>query len=300
LPSTVASMAGVIGSRRESGECERVSTQSSEKSEAKKDHEAIIQGLAQGRVVWSGNFCIDCWFHLKQTHIFLGIFACHKMHPYSRCERLFVWLSCAAAAFGLSIFFLRSDGTIEKRSSLLDAGFVVSCWLTVIHFVLYQATMAKCCHEGGGCHFGGVGRVAGECAGKFILASWVIFAAFCLLGAFMTSKKRRIPVDRALGAWVVSQIYSAVQGIFVSVAMFLYYRYGLGCCNPCSSFTGSGQSLDRPNHPSFCYPHGIEYPKDVKLMWDGDRCRCHEPPGRGSVDAIVLDDAQGTIPTGIV
>eukprot|EP00930_Biecheleria_cincta_P042399 TRINITY_DN29178_c0_g1_i1.p1 TRINITY_DN29178_c0_g1~~TRINITY_DN29178_c0_g1_i1.p1 ORF type:complete len:339 (-),score=34.47 TRINITY_DN29178_c0_g1_i1:197-1213(-) len=251
----------------------------------RKDREAIIQGLAQSRVVWSGGACTDCYVFIKQTHIIFGIFACHRMHPYSRCERFFVWLSLAIAGLGLSFMYVGPDGKHGKDIGALAAGSVVSVWLSLMHVILQQASMARCCVEGGFCYCWGAGKLMANFAGKIILFGGLLFAALCFIGGLGVALARSIPLDKTIAAWCVSQIYSSVWGVFISIGMYFYRLYGCCCCNPCGDFCGTGQGLKPAVQPDWCYPHGPEHPKDVYLFWEGDRCGCYRPDGATSSTA---------------
>lgn len=46
--------------------------------------------LLEGRAYWSGEVFHDYAFYLSNSHILLGIIACHPMHPFTKLERLMV------------------------------------------------------------------------------------------------------------------------------------------------------------------------------------------------------------------
>ena len=48
--------------------------------------------LVTRKLVWTGNFWHDMWFHIKQEHPLLSICLSEKVHPYGRWERFFVEL----------------------------------------------------------------------------------------------------------------------------------------------------------------------------------------------------------------
>lgn len=281
-------MSSILG--RMCGASTKDDKQREQEEEKSKELEAIVQGLAQYRVVWGGGVCADGLLFIKQTHVLIGIFACHRMHPYSRCERFCVWLCLLCAGLGLSLLFVGPDGRRGKdRGAHAEAGFVALV-ICIMHFVLQQVAMARCCAAGGMCYCWGAGDWVGKCAGNIILFGALLIAIVFLFAGVRRAMNKATPVDKAIAAWVVSQIYSNIGGVLISVGMYVYQLYGCCCCNPCSYLCGTGQGLRPPFQPDYCFPHGPEYPKDMHSFWQGDRFGCYHPdsnsnPGNATLEA---------------
>lgn len=261
-----------------------------QEAEDKKNQEAIIQGLIMGRVVWSGNLCEDYWFYLKQSHVILGIICCHRMHPYTRVERIVLFISLSLAGFGLSYMLLDSEGEMKETMTAQAVGIMVSITLIIAQIIMYQAALCKCVQEGS-CIFNCCGQRAkavGEWAGRCIVLIGMIFGACCFLFGVLIGMMKGVPLGTAIQAWVFSQVYSWVLSVFTGFLQFGFYWYGCWpccCCNICSDYLGNGQagqclSGENAAHPKFCYPHGIEYPADMDTLWDADRCSTHRSYGR--------------------
>lgn len=232
--------------------------------EERKNREAIIQGLLQGRVVWYFGFWQDFWFYVKQTHVVIGIFLAHSMHPYSKLERMGVWLSSAVAGFGLSMMLLDETGEKKQDAAVIAAGISASIVLAIMNLIMVQCMTCSCIQEGSSCFkcAGDRGRSAAENVGWCLGAVGWIFALIFLGGGFLF---RKAPLAIVIRAFVVSQGFSFLLGLGTGMLMFMLAYYG--CCGCCSGQAGA----DRVKTSS-PYPYGAEYPKDRNMFQAGDSC----------------------------
>lgn len=261
-----------------------------EKAELAKDREAITQGLALGRVIWrDGDICRDLGFFIKNNDAVLGIFFCHEMHPYSRCKRMVVKICGMAANLGMACLFLDLEScqktdtvgvdTVECEKHQSDAVWFasISCALTVscLLFAIYWFYTCRCARKGGPLHFGKTSESFWVCCTKPITGSisllcWVIFVAGMIAHAESSVKFKDSYIPQV---WLMAEAYSVLMGLFLQVFIFFSLYCGCECC-PCLECLfrecwGSGQGGGA--RPSFAYPHGDEYPKDMEAFWRGDR-----------------------------
>lgn len=263
-----------------------------EKEERKKDIEAIVQGLALGRVIWRDHdMCGDLWFFLKNNDPVLSIFFCHKMHPYTRCKRLVVKISGMVANFGMACLFLdletcqkKGDTTLvvdkvecqEHQDDIVQfTSITVAVIVACLLFAAYWFYTCRCARPGGPLHFGKVSESFWVCCTKPITVS-IVLLCWCLLIAGLIAhgessvdfKDSYIP-----RVWVMSEVYSFFMGFGMQVSIFFSLYCACECC-PCLECLfrecwGSGQASGA--RPSFAYPYGDEYPKDMDAFWRGDR-----------------------------
>lgn len=247
------------------------------KLEAKKNHEAIIQGLLQGRLEWAGHVSTDFWFYLKQNDVVLGILLCHRMNPYGRLKRFFVWVAYLIATFGMSLLFLRADGQRIGGRDGFDhaASKVASIWssltISVVQIIVVEVLTCRCCQPGAAFAFL-LCRKVGEGVGWCVYLYCLFLGSCVLAGGIVVAVYRGVPASVAVDTWLYTQLYSFSIGIATAFAMFILGYYGF----PFGYFTCLFVAEAGPTgtKSSSCYPHGPQYPTDKGLLWSGDPCGC--------------------------
>eukprot|EP00928_Gymnodinium_smaydae_P025330 TRINITY_DN20213_c0_g2_i1.p1 TRINITY_DN20213_c0_g2~~TRINITY_DN20213_c0_g2_i1.p1 ORF type:complete len:263 (-),score=44.88 TRINITY_DN20213_c0_g2_i1:312-1100(-) len=116
------------------------------KEEAHGHHVQLYKALAN-EYYWSGNFVLDWLFFVLQWHPLLGIFFCHPAHPFSKRERIAVFVfECAATLLPSALLVAVSKamyhhGTIAKEHETLVSHVSILIFVTlpvsVIEVVLY-------------------------------------------------------------------------------------------------------------------------------------------------------------------
>jgi len=258
------------------------------RAEEQKNREAIIQGLALGRVIWRGEMCGDLGFYAKNNDAVLGIFFCHELHPFSRWKRAVVKASGMAANFGMACMFMdysscqKEEGGFFAECNKEGDEFVqaasVGCALavSVMLFMMYWFYTCRCARPGGPLHFGKTSGSCVVCLTKPIVFAFAVVCWGIFLVGFSVHKRSGLDIGDSLipRVWLTAEVYSFVMGLCVQVVMFYSLWCGCGCCPCCSMICrecwGSGQGTSGAR-PSFCYPHGDAYPNDEEMMWGGDR-----------------------------
>jgi len=246
-----------------------------EEAEARKNRESIVQGLLYGRVVWADSFLQDFWFYMKQTHVFLSIFLCHDLHPFSRFERFVTFLASLAASFGLSMLFLDKSGEKLDSDMAAAAGLAASIVMSIMYAITVTAFTCSCVQEGGcigGC-MGGSVRSRVESFGRCIGCTNVVISLLVLAGGLLHGKEHKLPISLGFEAWAYAQVYSIALAVATGLLLFLFAYYGLRCCCCCACCC-PGQAGPDGSKPSSAYPYGVEYPTDKALLWGGDHCSC--------------------------
>jgi len=232
------------------------------------DVTAMIQGLLHGRVYWYGDFRFDMWFWIKQHHAILGIFLCHKMNPYSRCERFAVWLCCGCASFALGLLLLRSTG--EKRTGASVVSVLNGGILAVLHMIMVMLATCPCVQAGSKLHADRYRSCCEKC-GCFIMAYvWckiALLLGVCVYFALWAD----VPIDHAFQVWAQSQLVAFASGIVSCAATFILKWYGLK-----GAFARllPGQGGSDGARPKAAYPFGHTLPTDPQLLSGGDHCAC--------------------------
>jgi len=223
-------------------------------------------------------------FYLKQNHVLLAVFTSHRMHPYSKSERLLVYAASLLANFGVTMALLNPEtGNEEEELDFMAASIVASIIITILTKIATQAFTCRCFQEGSCCHCGqasksgaeGLGRcVAGIC----LVCASVIFAIGVLIGWV-----RQIYLKHALIAFVWSQVSSSVMGFILGALFFTMSYAGIPCCRGCCV----GQSGRDPRTTGAGFPHGAEYPTDWEMFVEGDHCSCYHDVERPRVTVFV-------------
>lgn len=200
------------------------------------------------------------------------------MHPYNRLGRLVVFVALAIAGYGLSILTLDEEGVKQESTMAQMATYNVTIMLVVVHYVARHAAMCKCFVEGDVAYntLGPGAKFCGKAVGQVILFYVVCFAGVCLAAGYFNGAVRGVNMDKARDTFLWSQLYSAILGVFSSFCLFCFYWYGCCCCDCCSYCCGNGQGAHHlgrtPCRIAAIYPYGTEYPTDLEMMWEGDRC----------------------------
>lgn len=299
--STGSSSGGVVKGITAAVAGERAASALS-KGEKEKNHETIVQGLVNGRVRWhEDNVLLNIWFFLCQRHVILGMFFSHKEHPYTRLERIGVWLSLVAASFGLSL--LLSDSKGEKDSNVYArlTTQLVAVYLAIKNVILYNAACCSCVQDGAFlekvtdfCGYNELLKSKAESAGLYVLiVSWTISACWLLLG-MTVGREPGMLWEVVVEDFVASQVLSWILGVGTLLLTFGKEWFGCGPCCPILTdnvFLPEGKSDQVRAKIKKKYPHGIEYPNDENMMWGGDRSRCNALFEHNTV--CLVEDADG-------
>lgn len=234
-----------------------------ETEEKRKNTEAIIQGLLHKRTEWRGNAWLDYLFFLKQKHVIIGMFLCHRMHPFTQAERFSANSIHTFAGFGFALLFSPREGDSWNTRQLRRVeGFIIGILLTIGNLILVQAAQCSCVQEGTCLYrrFGDSVKMPMERWGRWIhCIAWVF--AICVLVIGLLGD---VPVKSALPTFIHAKVYSWLFGLAIdSLMFFVYYR---GCCC-CPGEVGPDGHKSRT-----AYPHGPQYPTDMDLFQMGDRC----------------------------
>lgn len=230
---------------------------------------AMTQGLLHKRVYWYGDFQSDLWFFIKQNHVILGILLCHQLHPYSRRERLAVWLCCGCASFALGLLLLRSTG--EKRDGASIVSLFNGCILTVLHMSLKMLATCPCVQDGSFAHFDSCQWYCEECGCVLMACIWChvwIMLGVCIAFAFWVG----VPMDHAFQVWAQSQLVAFAFGIVICTVIFCLKWYGLKKGALARLFPGQGGP--EGVRPKCAFPFGPALPSDPHIFPGGDRCAC--------------------------
>jgi len=279
------------------------------KHEDYKNRAVIITGLTMGRIVWKGDFCRDLVFYIKQTHVLIGMFCCHKLHPFTRVDRFIVWLEAICAGFGLSLLMVE-DFRGETRKDLVGRSFAlsVSICLSIMNVIVAQAATCRWVQAGTPIYdlCGRWGKCIGQKAGQVIVLQGMVISLLILVAGL----SRATYIDVGKDGWrnirytfAVAQVYSWIFGVFICIGFYMLLYCGLGRWNCCCAFcVGSGQ-VGSNYKPDWMYPYGPEYPTDYEMMWKNDRCSYYDeteaakhaakrqaaaPPSQEAMDAMVL------------
>jgi len=250
------------------------------------DTEAMVQGLLHGRVYWYGDLRSDLWFWIKQTHAVLGIFLCHKMHPYSHRERFAEWLCCGCASFAVGLLLVRSTG--EKRSGASVVSVINGCILAVLHMLMKILATCGCMQDGSPLHSERCQRYCEKCG--CLIMTCICFNVFFLLSlCIYFALWADVPIDHVFQVWAQSQVVAFASSIATCIARFMFKWYGLRVLFP-------GQGGPDGARPKNAYPFGHALPADPQVLPGGDRCCCcpHTLPASKSVDkaSTTMDKAK--------
>lgn len=100
---------------------------------ASKDHHFLLYVFG-GHCYWSGEALNDYAFFLANNHTFLALFFCHPQHPYSRTERLVVFLMVVC----LTLFPVAAADTLLNPGPLLLLGVALCITLPRNIFKVYM------------------------------------------------------------------------------------------------------------------------------------------------------------------
>ncbi|CAK0838325.1 unnamed protein product [Prorocentrum cordatum] len=262
------------------------------KEERKKDKAAITQGLALGRVIWrEHDLCGDLWFFIKNNDAILGMLFCHEMHPYTRPKRIIVKICGMAANFGMACLFLdlNTCKKVEGEITVLDtveceqhqsdavqfASISCAVLVSALLFLMYWLYTCRCARKGGPLHYGKKTESFWVCCTKPITGSLNLVCLIILIAGLIAHGESSVSFADSYvpQVWVTSEIYSIVMGFCLQVAIFFSLYCGCECCPGLTCLFqecwGSGQAGGA--RPSFAYPYGDEYPKDMEAFWRGDR-----------------------------
>lgn len=229
---------------------------------------AMYQGLLHKRVYWYGDFYSDLCFWTKQNHVILGMFFCHRLHPYSRRERLSVWLCCGCASFAVGLLLLRSTG--EKRDGASIVSVINGSILAVLHMSLKMLATCPCVQEGSGAHYVSCQWYCEECGCILMACIWChiwVLLAVCIMFALWVG----VPIDHAFQVWAQSQAVAFAFGVVICTLTFCLKWYGLR--GPLARVF-PGQGGPEGARPKSAYPLGESMPSDPEIFPGGDRCGC--------------------------
>jgi hypothetical protein len=259
------------------------------KEEHRKNEEAIIQGLALGRVIWHDSFCPDFWFYMKNNHTILAIFCCHKMHPYTRWKRAVVWLCGTFGNFGFSCIWYNYSACQcdagQSCSCEMEGGDLVqvasrasALCMSIMLFLMYWFYTCRMARKGGPLYCGAASEKCIVGLTKPIIC-YVSLVCFIIFGiGYMVQGQHQGGYAIICKIWAMSEFYQFFIGFVFQGCFFLSLYMGCPCCNGlCTLCWGSGQGGGE--RPSFCYPHktpdGQYYPigdEGLTMLWGGDRC----------------------------
>jgi len=73
---------------------------------AREDDDLMRTALLSGQVRFPPNgWWTDCWFYVKNDHVFISVFLAHPSHPYTRERRFLVLLNSLSFAFFVTALF---------------------------------------------------------------------------------------------------------------------------------------------------------------------------------------------------
>lgn len=116
---------------------------------------AFRTDLARHKLVWTGNFCSDLWFYIKNSHPLLSICLSDKAHPLGRWERLFIELfifalaSMWAASVVSFMTTTHTDSEFWDRSIYYGYSMLGGVVKMVVNGILKAAATCTGCQEEG-------------------------------------------------------------------------------------------------------------------------------------------------------
>mmetsp|Transcript_20543 Transcript_20543/g.57048 ORF Transcript_20543/g.57048 Transcript_20543/m.57048 type:complete len:252 (+) Transcript_20543:134-889(+) len=103
---------------------------------------------------WSGDFCRDYRFHVRNSHPLLGAFLCHPAHPYSKIERAAVLCFTSGLTIaGSAVITFRaneSDTKIVDELSPVLILFLVTVPVSIVQTVIEQVAVLDSRFQGCG------------------------------------------------------------------------------------------------------------------------------------------------------
>jgi len=273
-------------------------------SEADKDHQAIVQGLIWKRGVWypDSSILTNWWFFLCQKHVLLGIACCHKLHPYTRLERMFVWISCVITSIGLSLLFSdASFGEGLSEAQIQCYSLAISCYLAT-KAILMRSLVTCGIVQDGSCLqvaasvLNSDAKLKRSCEriGCRVAAFSCVISLMWFIAGVCVVQGEIFNYGQFFEEFFLSQIYSWLIELGTVTGRFLMGWYGFRCV---SGPEGTGDD-EVKKAMTGKYPEGIEYPKDKNRLWENDRALCKgcfsEAPQ--TVDGTVEPAAEEKLP----
>mmetsp|Transcript_104794 Transcript_104794/g.208242 ORF Transcript_104794/g.208242 Transcript_104794/m.208242 type:complete len:291 (-) Transcript_104794:279-1151(-) len=242
-------------------------------SEPDKDHRAIVQGLIHNRLVWHHDSMLkNYWFFLCQKHVLLGIPCCHKFHPYTRAERLFVWLAVVVSAFGISLLASSDSWWTDSQTKIQLMSLAMSCYLAAKSMIMKALVVCASVQDGGivqkvaeVVHKDDAVKKSFEKAGfRVACLAWVLSLIWLIAGIYV-SVTQNLSWTTFAEEFFLSQVYGWVIEWATRTAKFLMGWY-------CQKEPTAEEKVE--DNMAKKYPVGSAYPKDRNTLWQNDRSQC--------------------------
>ena len=81
---------------------------------------AFRTDLARHKLVWTGNFCSDLWFYIKNEHPLISICLSAKEHPLGHWERFFIEIFIFAIASMWAASVVKYTVAVETDNKYVD------------------------------------------------------------------------------------------------------------------------------------------------------------------------------------
>eukprot|EP01083_Nonionella_stella_P166885 559386_1 len=180
---------------------------------------AFRTDLAKHKLVWTGSFCSDLWFYVRNEHPLLAICLSPKEHPLGRWERFFIELfifaiACMwAASVTLYMMSINDDNKYVRFVAYYGYSILGGLVKTVVNSILKAVATCSCLQEEGTRM-----RTKWECTGYLCMAVWAIVSMGLFgLGLYFVSEGSKKTGESLWKPWILSMCLTYVSGWIISL-----------------------------------------------------------------------------------
>jgi len=184
-----------------------------------KGEKELEKGLLERRVVWTEDLWEDYWIYLKNNHVILGILLCHVLDPFSRWERLTIFV-CGLfwSILSASTTLEMTNGVSAEQAEVRRVGYAILYGLVVYIFTSLMKRFALCgagtCFERCWGFLGHLGMFIGV-----LLASGML-----ILAIFLAIKSPYYDAIHFWESFIISQVVSWISGFFLGFLAYYFAR----------------------------------------------------------------------------
>ena len=146
--------------------------------------------------MWSQDWKLDLWLHMKNNHILLALFMAHPDHPFSPRERQVGLAISLIVGYGLALLF---DSVCQTKTASLVVNLCVAAIVQTFVDTIYAAVATCACLQEG---VPSCVKKCCECLGKCVVTLLCFFAlVLFILGAILMANPSNAEDDEECLQW---------------------------------------------------------------------------------------------------